>query len=84
MQNNNIKTIYSVFSGTFYEILDEDISLLDIGQIPLIKKPINCKKCYGKGHNGRDLSNFSYQVCSCVRKNIDFNIVKQTISNLNN
>ncbi len=43
MQNNNIKNIYSVFSGTFYEILEEDISILDIGQIPLIKKPSNCK-----------------------------------------
>lgn len=81
MQNNNIKYIYSVFSGTYYEVPEKDIPLLNIGQLPLVKKPsISCKKCYGKGHNGRDITNFAYQVCSCVRKNIDFSIVKTVTS----
>jgi hypothetical protein len=81
MQNNNIKNIYSVFSGTYYEVPEKDVQLLNVGQIPLVKKPSsNCKKCYGKGHNGRDITSFAYQVCSCVRKNIDFNIVKTLTS----
>lgn len=80
MQNNNSKQIYSVFSGTFYEIPEKDIPLMNIGQIPLVKKPLSCKKCYNKGHNGRDINTFAYQVCTCVRKNIDFDIVKKTIS----
>ena len=84
MQNNNKKIMYSVFSGTFYEIPEKDVSLMNIGQIPMIKKPSSCKKCYNKGHNGRDIVNFAYQVCSCVRKNIDFDLVKKTIPNLNN
>lgn len=81
MQNNNIKNIYSVFSGTYYEVPEKDVQLLNVGQIPLVKKPSSsCKKCYGKGHNGRDITSFAYQVCSCVRKNIDFNIVKTLTS----
>jgi hypothetical protein len=84
MQNNNIKQIYSVFSGTFYTIPEKDVSLLNIGQLPLVKKSnISCKKCYGKGHNGRDLNTFAFQVCSCVRKNIDFDIVKKITTHLN-
>jgi hypothetical protein len=81
---NNPKTIYSVFSGTFYEIPEKDLPILNIGQVPLVKKPsTSCKKCYGKGHNGRDLISFAFQVCSCVRKNIDFNVVKKIVTDLN-
>ena len=81
---NNTKVIYSVFSGTFYEVAEKDVPILNIGQLPLIKKPSSsCKKCYGKGHNGRDLTTFAYQVCNCVRKNIDFNIVKNVVTELN-
>jgi hypothetical protein len=69
--------IYSAFSGTYYEILESDISLLDIGQIPLLNKPkSNCNKCQGRGHTGRDTQNYTYAVCSCVRKVINFNIIK--------
>jgi hypothetical protein len=75
---NNTKVIYSVFSGTFYEVPEKDVKVLDIGQLPLVKKPSSsCKKCYGKGHTGRDLNSFAYQICNCVRKNIDFNFIKK-------
>lgn len=68
---NNI--IYSVFSGTVYEIPEKDLKILDIGQIPLLKRPNNkCSKCYGRGYNGRDAQNFAYFACSCIRKVVDF------------
>ena len=74
---NNNKQLYSVFSGTFYEIPEKDIKLIDIGQLPLIKKPSSsCNKCYGRGHLGRDSKNLTYQICKCVRKNIDFEVIE--------
>jgi hypothetical protein len=82
--NNNIIDIYSIFSGTFYEIPEKDVELLNIGQIPLLKKPSSCKKCYGKGHSGRDVNTLAYQVCPCVRKNINFQLIKKLNPELNN
>jgi hypothetical protein len=74
---NNNRQIYSVFSGTFYEIPEKDIKLIDIGQLPLIKKPSSsCNKCYGRGHLGRDAKNLTYQICKCIRKNIDFEVIE--------
>lgn len=76
----NKKIIYSVFSGTFYDIPEKDVKILDIGQVPLIKKPSSsCLKCYGRGHTGRDMTSFSYQICNCVRKNIDFQLVESLL-----
>lgn len=73
----NKTLIYSAFSGTFYEVLESDIPLLDVGQIPLLKKPkSNCNKCYGRGHMGRDTQNYTYDVCYCVRKVVNFDIIK--------
>lgn len=69
--------IYSLFSATYYEVLESDVSLLDIGQLPLLKRPkSNCNKCQGRGHLGRDTQNYTYAVCSCVRKVINFDIIK--------
>lgn len=66
------KLIFSVFSGTFYEILECDLNLLDVGQIPLLKRPKNCSKCYNRGYSGRDSNTFAYNLCNCVRKVIDY------------
>jgi hypothetical protein len=72
-----MKNIYSIFSGTFYEVLDEDVTILDIGQLPLIKNPNkNCSKCYGRGHTGRNFENLTYSVCNCVKKVIDYALTK--------
>jgi hypothetical protein len=69
--------VYSVFSGTIYEIPEKDVILLDIGQLPLLKKPnTNCKKCYGKMDLGRDSQNYAHIPCSCLRKVINFDILK--------
>jgi hypothetical protein len=75
--NSNTVWIYSVFSGTLYQLPEKDISLLDIGQLPLLKKPnTSCKKCYGKMDLGRDAQNYAYVPCSCLRKVINFDILK--------
>jgi hypothetical protein len=77
-----MKLIYSVFSGTYYEVLEKDIKILDIGQIPLKEKPPNsCKKCNGRGYIGRDIKNYAYEVCNCVRKKIDFDYIKTLMPN---
>jgi hypothetical protein len=81
--DNKTIWVYSVFSGTLYELLNSDIKLLDIGQIPLKKKPqTNCKKCYGKYDLGRDAQNYAYIPCSCLRKIINFDILK-SLENIN-
>jgi hypothetical protein len=67
-----MKTVYSIFSGTFYDIAEKDIKLLDLGQVPLTEKPkANCKTCFGRGHMGRDTTSYIYNVCNCVRKKVD-------------
>jgi hypothetical protein len=72
METKNI-IIYSIFSGTVYEVPEKDFKILDVGQVPLLKYPPNkCKKCYGRGYNGRDIQTFAYTPCSCVLKVIDF------------
>jgi hypothetical protein len=71
------KLIYSVFSGTYYDVLDKDIKLLDIGQIPLTGKPSNsCKKCLGRGYIGRDIKTYAYEICNCIKRKIDFDYLK--------
>jgi hypothetical protein len=81
---NKKKHIYSVFSGTFYEIPENDLKILDIGQIPLKNKHKNCSKCFSRGYLGRDTKTFAYQICNCIRKNIDFDSAKSLLPENNN
>lgn len=72
-----MKNVYSLFSGTFYQIPEKDVKILDVGQVPLKKLPSgSCNKCYGRGHVGRDQNTLAYQICRCIRKNIDFDLIK--------
>jgi hypothetical protein len=76
------KLVYSAYSGTIYVIPEEDFSLMDMGQVPLLKRPpSNCKKCFGRGHNGRDKTSLIYEVCNCVKKVVDLEEVKKSITN---
>ena len=78
------KLIYSVFSGTYYDVLEKDIKHLDVGQLPLISKPSNsCKKCNGRGNVGRDIKTYALEVCNCVKKKIDFEYLKSLMPNNN-
>jgi hypothetical protein len=75
----NKMLIYSAFSATYYEIPESDYSLLDPGQLPLIKKPQqNCNKCFGRGHLGKDKQTYTYAICNCVRKVINRDLIKRT------
>jgi uncharacterized Fe-S radical SAM superfamily protein PflX len=74
--NHNTIQIYSIFSGTFYEVPKEDFKLLDMGQIPLLKKPSGCKKCNGRCHIGRNAESYGYFICKCLHKVIDHSIIK--------
>jgi hypothetical protein len=77
MQKSDNTLIYSVFSGTYYEIPTKDFKLLDVGQLPLTKKPSStCSKCHGRGHTGRDTQTFGYSICSCIRKAINHDIIR--------
>lgn len=77
---NQIKLIYSAFSGTFYKIPEKDLSLLDMGQLPLLKEPKKCNKCHGRGHLGRDNQTLSYFICNCVKKVIDLEEIKKSLT----
>ena len=84
MQMQTTKLIYSVFSGTYYEVLEKDIKLLDVGQIPLTSKPSNsCKKCNSRGYIGRDVKTYAFEICNCVKKKIDFDYIKTLMPNNN-
>jgi hypothetical protein len=72
------KYIYNIFSGTYLQIPNDDIKSLHMGQIPLKNNPnYSCKKCYGKGHIGKDSISYTYQLCTCVHKNIDIELIKK-------
>ena len=73
---NNTIPVFSVFSGTFYDIPEDDASLLDTGQFPLTKMPSKCSKCHGRGYTGKDTQTFGFYICSCVRKVINHDILK--------
>lgn len=77
MQTPNIILIYNVFSGTFLEFPETDINLLQVGYLPLTKKPKNCKKCHSRGFTGRDTRNLTYSPCSCVQKVLNLDILKR-------
>jgi len=73
---NKTTWCFSAFSGKLYECLTDDLHLLNEGQIPLKDKPRNgCKKCYGRGYIGKNQTNLVYDVCLCLRKQINFDII---------
>ncbi len=65
-------TIFNVYSGSVFELQEEELKNLQEGEMPLEKAPKrNCKKCYGRGYTGKDKLKFIYQPCpQCIEKNI--------------
>lgn len=83
--NEEIITFYNAYTGTFYDVLKEDIKLLSSNQIPLQKKiKNNCKRCYGRGYSGKNSIDFTYTPCSCLQKQINFDILKTILKNEQN
>jgi hypothetical protein len=62
--------LYNVYSGETYKLREEELKNTLEGEIPLTKSPkTSCKKCYGRGHIGRDRIKQIYQPCTnCVEK----------------
>jgi hypothetical protein len=78
MENKNV-IIYSVFSGTIFEIPEKDFKMMDISHIPLKEYPkLNPKQNYGRPYTGRDMNNFAYYASPSVLKVIDTNRSKET------
>ena len=79
--NKKTTDCYNIFTGKYFQILNEDVKLLSQGQFPLKKKPSqSCKKCYGRGYTGKNLTDFTYIPCMCVRKQIDFELFKKLLN----
>ena len=81
MQNNNTKKIFSVFSGTFYEILEKDVPILNNGQIILKQEFKACSKCYKRGYVGRNAETLVFNPCNCVRKSVDLVLTNNNANN---
>ena len=77
MQTIKSFPVFSVFSGTFYDLPESDTELLADGHLPLLKLPKSCKKCHDRGYTGKDLQNLTYFPCSCVHKVLNFDILKK-------
>lgn len=67
----NRMNIFSVYAGIYYTISSEEFDLLDDGQVPLLKSPLTCKKCYSRGYTGFDSNKHVYVCCQCVNKIAD-------------
>jgi hypothetical protein len=72
-----------LFNSTYYSIFADDFKLLSEGQLPLKKKPSSsCKKCYGRGYSGKNTTDFTYIPCSCLKKQINVDILLTRNANI--
>lgn len=73
--------VFSAFAGEFYSIPTTDVKKLHAGVLPLVKKPSSCRKCSGRGHTSRNQSNYAYNICTCVQKVLDLEVIKELEAN---
>ena len=72
-----IKLYFSLVSGEIYTVMADEVKNLDKYQIPLLSRPKNCKKCYGRMHVGFNKTIKVYQLCQrCVDHHVDFKQLK--------
>jgi hypothetical protein len=82
--NKETLICYNLLNANYYNVLVEDFKLLSDGQLPLIKKPSSsCKKCYGRGYSGKNSLDFTYIPCSCLKKQINFDMLVQKNGSIN-
>jgi|TARA_R110002050_G_scaffold10373_5_gene35468 hypothetical protein len=63
---------FSVFSGAVYDLKEEYTNYLDCGQLKITDDPKNnCKRCHGRGFTGRNSESGHYDMCRCVLRNAD-------------
>jgi hypothetical protein len=69
---------FSLLTGDVYKVFESERKNMDQYQIPL-KGPVkNCRKCYGRGYQGKNIKLNIYEMCSCLHKYIDFNKINTT------
>lgn len=71
----NYLNIFSVYSGILYKVQEEEFLLLDDGQVPLLKEPSSCKKCYNRRYTGFNVEKNTYIPCKCIHKIADYSRV---------
>lgn len=75
-----MKKYISIISGICYEILEDEIDLLDNSQIPLKEFPkVNCKHCNGRGHTTKDKTTDVYILCRCMLNRTEIDLDKYFI-----
>jgi hypothetical protein len=65
---------WSFHTGEFYNVLEDEVDALDAFQLRMLKRAdSNCKKCYGRFHEGKNVATGLYIPChKCGKKSIDF------------
>lgn len=78
-----MKKYISIYSGICYEVPEDEVDLLDKGQLPLNEFPKdNCKHCYGKGYTSRDKVTDTVILCRCMVKRTTIDLTKYFIENV--
>lgn len=74
-----MRNIFSLTTGTIYQLSEDELKNLDDLQIPLKKLPnSNCKQCYGRLYQGYDTKTKQYILCyKCLRKVADLEYIQQ-------
>jgi len=73
--------IFSLLSGEIYKVFESELKVLDKYQIPLKAIPSSsCRKCYGRGHRGKNITLNVYTICPCMHKIIDYNRAAEEIT----
>ena len=62
---------FSIITGQVFEIQEEDLKVLYNYQIPVTDLPkTNCKKCFGRGYQAKDVKTQFYFMCPCLQKHL--------------
>lgn len=78
-----MKKFFSIFSGICYEVNNDEVDLLDKGQVPLKDYPSkHCKKCSGKGFTGKDSKAGVYILCPCMVNLAEIDLKKLYVENV--
>ena len=79
---NNKRLVFSIYSGTLYEVPRDEFWNLDAGQVPLLEPPKqNCKKCFGRGYEYKERIRNEYQICRCTAAKVDWLALKEKNKN---
>lgn len=54
-----------------YGELDKAIESGDFVEVKASEPDRKCKRCYGRGHTGRNLTTGLYEPCRCLNREID-------------